>query len=151
MSNDKTVIRRAPAKFTGSARVTLAAISLIGFVGGWNLIARVENQEAQADTSPTPPVLPTPSTLAMPTPTPWPAIAPPPELSPVPTLRSIGNSVANLVPETAPNPVTSLEIAPVQVAPLPTMAPLPPVPDAPPPPPPPPPMPADGWQNSGGS
>ena len=151
MSTDETRIRRAPKKFTGSAKIMITTFSLIGFVGSWNLIARVENQQAKASEAPPPsPVLPpTTSTSAavMPTSTPWPAIAPLPELPPVPTLRSVANSV----PEAAINPAITLDIAPIQVAPLPTMAPLPAIPDMPPPPPPPPPMPAGNWQNSGGS
>lgn len=156
MSTDKTRIRRAPPKFTGSARVTLAAFSLIGFVGSWNLIAHVENRQAQANGSSLPTLVPTAPVVIVPTltPTPWPTIAPLLEFQPVPTLNSVANSTIDAAAETAINPVITLDIAPIQVAPLPTMAPLPAIPDMPappPPPPPPPPMPAGGWQNSGGS
>ena len=151
MSTDKTRIRRAPSKFTGSARVTLAAVSLIGFVGSWNLIAHVENRQAQANEPPPTPVPTIAPVVIAPAPTPWPTIAPLADLQPVPTLRSVTNSAIDSVSETAVNPVISLDIAPIQIAPLPTMAPLPAIPDMPPPPPPPPPMPAGGWQNSGGS
>ena len=152
MSTDETRIRRAPPKFTGSAKVTLAAFSLIGFVGSWNLIARVEDRQAKANELPPPPLAPAIAPVVIaPMPTPWPTVAPLPELQAIPTLRSVANPAIGAAPATEINPVITLDIAPIQLAPLPTMAPLPPMPDAPPPPPPPPPMPAGGWQNSGGS
>ena len=49
MTNSPQKPKRKRAKFTGSARITLAAVSVAGFVGGWNLIARLEEKEAQAN------------------------------------------------------------------------------------------------------
>lgn len=145
--------KRKPVKFTGTAKVTLTALSLLGFIGGWNIIARVENQEAQADEPPATPVPQFTPTPVPPTPTPWPTIAALPELKPVPTLRPI--VTANQQPAAAPAQIApaapQIDIAPIQIAPLPTLAPLPDMPAAPPPPPPMPVQPAGGWQNSGGS
>lgn len=144
--------KRRPAKFSGGAKITLTALSLFGFVSGWNVIARMEASEAQAgELAATPPSSSPPpvSSLGDTVPTPWPTIPALPELKPVPTLvpTLTGNGGLNLTVQ----PAVKVELAPVQLAPLPTMAPLPPMPEAPPPPPPPPPMPAGGWQQSGGS
>lgn len=148
-SNNK---KRRPAKFTGGAKVTITALSLLGFVSGWNLIARVEAGEAQAgEPAATPLPGPPPVTSLSDTlPTPWPTIAPLPELAPIPTLVPTLTTNGAITNQAQPA-LDTLDLAPVQLSPLPTMAPLPPMPEAPPPPPPPPPMPAGGWQQSGGS
>ncbi len=147
--------KRRPAKFTGSAKITITALSMLGFVGGWNMIARIEASEAQAGEpamAPLPSAQPvTAQAEALPLPTPWPTIAPLPQLAPIPTLVPTLTAAGEVAVQV--QPVANIELAPMQLAPLPTMAPLPPIPEAPPPPPPPPPMPvpAGGWQNSGGS
>jgi hypothetical protein len=147
--------KRTPAKFTASAKVTVAALSMMGFMGGWNLIARVDSQKSQANAAPPPPVaVPQNPVAAMPQLPALPPIAPLPEIRPVPTLMPLISPYGDL-PAVEAQPIAKLDLAPVQVAPLPTMASLPPMPDMPPPPPPPPPapapLPAGGWQNSGGS
>lgn len=145
--------KRRPAKFTGGAKITITALSLFGFVSGWNLIARMETSEAQAG-GPTATPLPSPQPVTLRddiVPTPWPTIAPLPQLKPIPTLVPTLTTSGAITVQTQPA-VNNLDLTPVQLAPLPTMAPLPPMPETPPPPPPPPPpMPAGGWQQSGGS
>lgn len=156
MSKDLTKIsmRRRPGKFTASAKITLTAFSVMGFVGGWNLIGRLEKQSTPAIEPTLNPVsFPTPATTAnRATPTPWPAIPPLPEIPPIPTLDLASanlNQLSGNTPLTNSNPDT-IHIAPIPtLAPLPTPAPLPTIP-APPPPPPPVIMPAGG-NHSGGS
>lgn len=152
MDPDKTLIRKR-AKFTGSAKITLAAASILSFVGGWNLIAHIEQKDAQASEPPTP--VPSP-TLPPATPTPWPTIPSLADLPAIPTLvPTLTTAGFPIIETTNPN---GGNIEAVQAAPLPTMAPLPtlaplPVLQAPVPLPPPPPMPVpNGDQHqSGGS
>jgi hypothetical protein len=137
--------RRAPIKFTAAGKMTLTAVSLIGFIGGWNVIARLENQPAQAA-----PANPVPAPIITPTPagvTAWPTISPLPAVPPIPTL-ALSSSDAARAPEVNVGQV--LELAPVDLAPLPTLAPLPDLPQAPPPPPPVV-LPAGNWNQSGSS
>ncbi len=156
--------KRKPKKFTGSTKVTLAALSMISFIGGWNLIARLEGKETQVP-QPTPTPLPPTSTLLtrpsapLPTATPWPAIAPLPSLSPIPALttaQQLGDQInipaPGMEPASGPAEITPIQIVPLPtLAPLPTMAPLPAI-SVPPPPPPPVVVWTDGGGNhSGGS
>jgi hypothetical protein len=131
---------RKRVKFTGSARVTLAALSVISFVGGWDLIARLDNQEAQAS----PKNLNLPQNQS-PQPTPWPTIAPLTNLPPIPTLipTQTASQVAGLPAEnTAPMQPVSVPT----LAPLPALAPLPPMPELPALPPP---VAAQTWNGNG--
>jgi hypothetical protein len=151
MNPDKPLIRKR-AKFTGGAKITLAAAGILSFVGGWNLIARVEQKDVQASEPPAP--VPG-ATLPPATPTPWPTIPPLVDLPAIPTLVPTLTTAGFPVVESN-NPDDENEG--VQAAPLPTLVPLPtlaplPVLQAPVPPPPPPmPAPSSGSQNqSGGS
>lgn len=146
--------RRKPKKLTNSARVTMTALSLIGFVGGWNMIGRLESGQAQAEEQPATPALPSPTATMTPSPTAWPTVSPLAEIPPVPTLMPTFTTFEQgdadvLTREQAGDstaPVTNL--APLSiVAPFPTLAPLPDMPTPPPPPPPPVPV----QQQSGGS
>lgn len=127
--------KRKSNKFTGSAKVTLAALSVTGFIGGWNVIGRLEAQEEKP--APTPPPQPV---LTLPTPIPLPPIVPLPDIAPVPTLA--GQSI-EIPRDSIPSKETNLTLpALAEIAPLPTLAPLPPMPQPPPPPP------APVWNNS---
>jgi hypothetical protein len=134
--------RRSPLKFTASGKITLTAVSLIGFIGGWNMIARLENHPAQAaPVNVTPQPVITPAARA----TIWPTIAPLPELSPAPTLAlNLSGEIGGL----AVNVDQGVKLTPVELVPLPTLAPLPELPQAPPPAPV---APAGNWGQSGGS
>jgi hypothetical protein len=144
--------KRKRAAFTGSAKVTLAALSVLGFIGGWDVIARLDHhKEAQA--SEPVPVSPAANARVLAQPIPWPTIPPLPELSPiptlVPTLTTAGQRGDSLA---AAQPGQQIAPAAIQIAPLPTLAPLPalaPLPTLPAPPPPPPPAPV--WNGGGGN
>ncbi len=128
--------KRGPKKFSGHSKLTLSALSLLGLIGGWNLIANLENSQinnvSAAQQSPT-------ATLQAPARVinlsgKLPAIAPLPTLPPVPTLRPFTNTAS---PTVAAQPV-NIEMPDgnvAQIVPLPTLAPLPPMPDLPSPPP----------------
>ncbi len=143
--------KRKRAAFSGSAKVTLTALSVLGFIGGWDVIARLDNnKEAQA--SKPAPVNPEANTRLVAQPTPWPTIPPLPELSPIPTLAptltTAGLPGSSL---TSTQPSLQIEPAAVQIAPVPTLAPLPalaPLPTLPAPPPPPP---GPVWNGGGGN
>jgi|GEM_PF-1681479 len=158
MSKDTTIIsstRYNRAKFTTSAKLALTAFSVMGFIGGWNMIGRVEKQLNRNDKpapAPSPSLWPTPTSITV-SPTPWPTIQPLTELPPIPTLVPTFTTVGHPAQSG-----TQLDTAPstsVQFVPIPTLAPLPALelPTIPPPPPPPlpPPIPAGGGNSSGGS
>jgi hypothetical protein len=140
---------RKRAAFTGSAKVTLAALSVLGFIGGWDVIARLDHQK-EAQASEPAPLSPVVNANRLLQPTFWPTIRPLPELSPIPTLaptlttaRQLGEALA------AGQSGQPIEPAAIQFAPVPTLAPLPalaPLPTLPAPPPPPAPV----WTDSGG-
>ena len=145
--------KRNRATFTTSAKVTVAALSVMGFIGGWDLIARLDRgQEAQAsgNLSPASP----PATEPIIIPTPWPTIPPLAELPPIPTLapsRITAEQMASPQPGSQGDTLAvPQDSAPAQLAPVPTLAPLPalsPLPTLPPPPPPP--APAPAWSGNG--
>jgi hypothetical protein len=147
--------KRKRVKFTGGAKVTLAALSMISFVGGWDLIARLDNKEAQA--SPPSPV-DAQNQLLLPVATPWPTIPPLPNFAPVPTLVPT-QTTAQLSDSPQPQRqgdtlAGSANAAPLQIAPVPTLVPLPtlaPLPAMPQLPPPPPPPPVQTWNGGGGN
>lgn len=137
--------KRKSSKFSGGAKTTLAALSVISFFGGWNIVAHVDGKNAQAAPEPAPPE-PVVQTMpaVVPTSTPWPDIAPLPELPPIPTLAPLATAgQANGIAPAAANPVnlspqTTMQLAPMPApAPLPTLAPLPAMPAMPQLPPPP--------------
>jgi len=156
MSQDATIVskRRKPAKFTTSARLTLTAFSVMGFIGGWNIIGRLEKQANPTDEpapAPSPLPWPTPASASV-SPTPWPAIQPLGKLPPIPTLEPAFTNGGQ--PAQTGTQLDTPTSSSVQFAPIPTLAPLPalePLPTIPAPPPPPPPMPAGGRNQSGGS
>lgn len=118
--------------------MTLAALSLLGFLGGWDTVARFTSRQTKPDNPPPSPVY----RQAPVVPTPWPTIAPLPTLPPVTPLASdLGLPIGSDLPLMAGVP---------QLAPLPTLAPLPPLP-APPPLPAMPVIAAGGGNHSGGS
>jgi len=158
--------KRKPNKVTGSAKITLAALSVATFVGGWNLIAHLEDKTVPAqEPAPIPPTstpFPISSAPVAPTSTPWPTVAPLPTLPPIAiqnpalpldiqiaapavNIESVPAQVnSQIAPQTAPR------LAP-RIAPLPTLAPLltlAPLPAMPAPPPPPPPV---IWNGSAGN
>ncbi len=128
--------RKRPQKFTNSARVTLATLSVLSFIGGWNLIGRLEQAEAQTN-EPSAPPPPTPTSLRS-TPTPWPTILPLADIPAVPTLLPTLTTSGQQKID-----MPAVEVSPINLAPLPALAPLPtlaPLPQMPVPPPPPPPV-----------
>ena len=143
--------KRKPKKFTGGAKVTLTALSLLGFFGGWNTIGRMENQNMM-DAQPPDSSNPGPAfTLPVSTATPWPTIAPLADIPPIPTLQSnLMTPTGNWQPATT-DVATKIVSAPLSLEPLPTFAPLPPMPSIPEPQPLPQFNPANGWQQSGAS
>jgi len=143
-SNKRTVL-------TNSAKVTLTAASILSFIGGWNLIARLEHREAQANESDPNSHLPavTMPTSARTSPTRWPTISPLAEVPPiptlVPTLTPVGQFGTPVRPAGQNESVDGISGVPIQIAPLPTLAPLPELPALPPA------LPAGGGHRSGGS
>lgn len=140
-----------PKKFTGGAKVTLTALSLLGFFSGWNVIGRMENKETLAARPSTTPSAGPAFSLPVSTPTPWPTIAPLADIPPIPTLQS---GLAKSTGGWQPAPVdiaANIVPTPLSLEPLPTFAPLPPMPSIPEPQPLPQVMPANGWQQSGAS
>ena len=144
--------RRKQQKLTTSARATIAALAVLTFIGGWNLVGYRESQKAQAAAPP-----PVSALIAAPTPlaTPWPTLAPLQPLAPIPTLSPANPIILTPIPGNR----TTLEISTKGLAPIPTLAPLPalqplaPMPTLPdlPAAPPPPPAPSGGGTRSGGS
>jgi hypothetical protein len=143
--------KRKPKKFTGVGKITLTALSLLGFFGSWNAIGRMEYQETPAaqpsDNANLKPAL----ASAVSTPKPWPTIAPLADIPPIPTLKSeLTTSADQWDPATADIAANSVP-APISLEPLPTFAPLPAMPSIPEPQPLPQLVPANGWQQSGAS
>ncbi len=138
-------------------RTALAGISLLGMVVAWDLIGKQEavNAESQVADSPTPEPTWTPTATPLPSPTPWPTLEPLADLSPVPTLKPLSwleereNEGERDDDDGHSATVSGAEGTVVlpQVAPMPTLAPLPELP-APPPPPPPPPAPSSSSKSS---
>jgi hypothetical protein len=143
--------KRKPKKFTGGAKVTLTALSLLGFFGSWNAIGRMENPEILVTQ---PPENPNPGpalTLSISTPTPWPTLAPLADIPPIPTLQSNQMTPAGSWQSATTDIAAKIVSAPPGLEPLPTFAPLPPMPSIPEPQPLPQFNPASGWQQSGAS
>ena len=135
-------LKRKRTKFTGGAKVTLAALSVISFVGGWDLIARLDWQEAQASPSEA-----ASTANQLPRPTPRPTIAPLTNLPPIPTLPP--TQTADLSQPVQMDSAAASEVsAPVPtLTPLPDLAPLPPMPELPPLPP----SPVQTWNGGNGN
>ena len=148
----KKLPKRKPKKFSGSAKVTLTAVSLLGFVGGWNVIARLESQKAESNPPLDDPATAQVNILPVSTATPWPTIAPLVDIPPIPTLNpSLTTMKEDLQPVVAGNVTYRGAPTSVSLKPLPTFAPLPPMPTIPAPAPLPQTMPGNEWQQSGAS
>lgn len=141
------------SKLTNRSRVVLATASLLSFVGGWNLIGRIDNELEQAQPSATPlSGSGVPNVSA--SPTLWPPVPPLVDIPPVPTLLpalTISGQVEAALSQAGAPDRTTFQMAPLPTPiSLPTLAPLPELP-APPPLPPSPPGWASGGNHSGGS
>lgn len=144
MSTDTTIIsRRKRQEFTVGAKMTLTALTVMGFIGTWNIIARLESQAAANEVVPE--ALPAPAQTTVPirlASTPWPTIPPLTELPPMPdlnsTLMTFEQSPGTVPLEQGAVPATKplvdlAEIAPIPtLGPLPTLEPIPPFPEIPP-------------------
>ncbi len=132
-------------KVTTSHKITTGAVSVIGIVGGWNIIGNME-KTASAENIIVEEDLDLAPTAVPPSPTPWPAIQPLAEIprlqiKPLPTLAVGGpaGAVQDAPVQIAQDPDDSFGLSTMpSAAPLPTLAPLPTVPEYVPPPPPPP-------------
>jgi hypothetical protein len=133
MRTDTTIIsRRKRQEFTVGAKVTLTALTVMGFIGTWNIIARMESRAALADEMP-PEALPAPAQTAIPirlTPTPWPTIPALTELPLIPDLNTEPKAFFGPSPETVQLagggvPATETRVDFAQIAPIPTLGPLP--------------------------
>ncbi len=132
-------------KINAGHKVTMGALGVLGIVGGWNIIGRMESAAAaevpivEATPRPTPRPVP-------PSPTPWPAIQPlvqSPRLQLEPLPAPAAGGPAGRQPTASAqadqNTAVSLDLSTLpSAAPLPTLAPLPALPEYVPPPPPPP-------------
>jgi hypothetical protein len=131
-------------KISKTDKVAIGAISLLGLLGGWNVIGNLENslsaENMNADK------LDAPTRQAVrPTPKPWPTIPPLSQIprldtSSLPTLAAVGlpetgaDSSEDL---TAVETIERFELSTMpSAAPIPTLAPLPTLPEYVPPPPP---------------
>jgi len=103
----------------------------MGFIGTWNIIARMESRAAPANEVP-PEVLPAPAQTAVPLrvgPTPWPTISPLTELPPIPDLDSgpliFGQSPGTVQYERERLPTAETMVDFAEFAPIPTLGSLP--------------------------
>ncbi len=126
--------RRKPRKFSGQAKTIVSAAAVTALIGGWNLIAHLDNAQA-TDMAPQPAqndaAVLQEIHLNTPTPSPWPTLAPLqiaaiPTLAPRTALPDGGVSLAQAGNVQLP--------AMALLAPLPDLAPLPSMPSLPPPP-----------------
>ena len=129
---------RRQFSLSASAKLTLMMVTVMGFVGGWNFLARLEDRKKlQPNESEL-----IPAQVAMPllvTPTPWPTVAPLSKSAPIPTLQPTLTTFGQYINATQNGNLATqvrevgVEIMPA-LAPLPTLAPLPALPAPPPPP-----------------
>ena len=144
--------RKKTNKITPALKVTMGALSVLGVVGGWNIIGRLEE-------TPLPKTLSSRKSLH-PTPTPLPPVPhlgrrsshlqrPRLEIKPLPTLATSEMGAQADVPGQVAAGSFDLSAMP-SAAPLPTLAPLPSIPEYVPPPPPPPPQVASKPSSNGG-
>jgi hypothetical protein len=156
--------RKNTKKVTPGFKMTMGALSVLGVVGGWNIISRYENAGSPEDIVVDESLDPTPTTI-LPSPTPWPTIQPLAEMprleiKRLPTLAAgdftgAQTDVSLQEPQGAGDSL-ALSVMP-SVAPMPTLAPLPTMPEYVPPPPPPPrpaqvaSAPSSGGGSSGGN
>jgi len=107
------------SKFTTSSKVTLSALSIMSFFGGWNVIGHLAQKPVKADEPATP--LPAPMNTA----TPWPTLSTQVDLAPIPTMFP---TLTRPEPLNLPDlPQIDLNALPAAIAPIPTLAALPPL------------------------
>jgi len=132
--------KRKPSRFGASAKTAVSMVAAAALLGGWNLVAHLDN--AQADTQADPlttlsstslTVAPVAAIQSRTTPRALPTLAPL-TIAPVPTLKIAPGCVQ---PADAAAGVAALALPDLPaLAALPTLAPLPSMPNLPPPPPP---------------
>lgn len=131
--------RKQTSKVTKGHKISLATLSVLGLVAGWNTIGRVESNSTPTQAV----VVATPMPIVAGA-TPWPTIAPLTDIprldiQPLPTLALMvglepqGDSPASAGGEMA---AAINNLAMPSLAPMPTLAPLPAMPEYAPPPPP---------------
>lgn len=157
MTTDRSRVSRP--KPAGSKLLGIViGLSMLSLVVAWDLVARLDAAGAQAQaTVPSPTPEPSPTATRIATSTPWPTLGAlfTPEPLAWPTTPATG--AANSGADAANNPAVvaqpasfkPVQVQPVDMAPLPTLAPLP-QPPAPPPPPPPPSSGGGSSHSSGG-
>jgi uncharacterized membrane protein YgcG len=136
MKNGKQQPTRPRAqRFGGAAKTAVSIAAVATMIGGWNLVAHLDNaqaDEADASAAPTPAQVSIALDAAQPTQIAFPTLAPL-VIAPVPTLRA-APGVLQPVERVAGDGMPTLSDLSV-LAPLPTLAPLPAMPELPPPPP----------------
>ncbi len=127
--------RRKPRKFGRQAKTIVSAAAVTALIGGWNLIAHMDNAQA-TDAAPQPAQNDAAVLQAIhlhtPTPSPWPTLAPL-TIDAIPTLATraaLPNAGAALTARSGGVQLPAMAV----LAPLPDLAPLPSMPSLPPPP-----------------
>jgi hypothetical protein len=140
-------------KISRMDKLTIGAFSMLGLVGGWNIIGNLENSTSAKTIDVEEVVSPTPA-VVRPTPKPWPTIQPLTrisrlEIKALPTLAGVSpESGTDSLAQMAGDSEKSFEVpAMSSAAAIPTLAPLPALPEYVPPPPPPP---SQSSSNNGG-
>ncbi|MFL7837450.1 MAG: hypothetical protein ACK2T4_00075 [Candidatus Promineifilaceae bacterium] len=149
--------QRKNNKITRMDKLTIGALSMLGLVGGWNVIGNMENSTSaktiDVDEVPTatPPAV-------RPTLKPWPTIQPLGqtsrlEIKALPTLAAgmLAEGGTDNADQVGGETAVTLDLPALpNAAPMPTLAPLPTLPEYVPPPPPPPSQPSQPSSNNGG-
>lgn len=136
MKNTQTPFpKRKALRFDGAAKTVVSALAATTLLGGWNLIAHLDNAQADAKAdgaaSVTSTVSPTATKPASPPPLRLPTLAPL-TIASVPTLQPAPD-LAQPRAAAMTNPVVFSAAELPALAPLPTLAPLPSLPNLPPP------------------
>jgi hypothetical protein len=127
--------RRKPRKFSRQAKTIVSAAAVTALIGGWNLIAHLDNAQA-TDAAPQPAQNDAAALqeirLNTPTPSPWPTLAPL-QIAAIPTLAprtALPSGGFTSAAQTGSVQLPAMAL----LAPLPDLAPLPSMPSLPPPP-----------------